>query len=521
MRIFIVSFFLLVFASVIYKVEAAEAPAEISFTVSGFQVEGDNPLSAGETEAVLEPYQGKHSGLEGLQAASDALQSELGTRGYSFHRVVLPPQTLQIGVVRLQVIEFSLGEIKVENNRYFDEGNVLAALPGLKQGQAPNVKKLSRQLRIANTHPAKKHRLAFNESDRPGVIDATVQVEDRPPGSFFTVLQNTGTEETGDWRLSLGYQYSNLFNRDHSVSLVYTTSPEDTGAVRQVGVSYVIPLYRVAGSLSFLYSDSNVESGVVQDIFQINGAGKVAGVRYQHSFLDWGAYQHEAAIGYEDKLFENDLIVNGQDAGSVADVRTNPVSLTYRGRIIKVQSILGFELTGVVNQPGGSNSDAATYDLARPGADPEWSAIRYALEYSYRFAGDWSVSLRHKGQRSGEPLVAGEQFGLGGAQSIRGFEERELLGDNGWHTNLEIIAPPLGDTGVNLLLFYDRGHLENEDTGTGEPHLEIDPASAGLGLRWLWREQLGLRADAASVLEGAGDTEDGDTGYHFSLFYRF
>jgi hemolysin activation/secretion protein len=292
-----------------------------------------------------------------------------------------------------------------------------------------------------------------------------------------------------------------------------------------VGFRYVIPFYSVDGNLYFLYSDSNVESGVVQDFFQVSGAGTVAGLRYQHTFFDLGAYQHEASISYEDKLFENNLaFIDQQDTMDlVADVRTNPVSLTYRGRWVNVQSVFGFELTGVINQPGGSHSDEVTYEASRAGAEPEWSAARYAIEYSYRFANDWTVSLRHKGQVAGEPLVAGEQFGLGGMQSVRGFAERELLGDNGWNTNLEVIAPQFGESGVSLLLFYDRGHLENEeenDDTVAEP-LELDPASAGLGLRWLWREQLGLRADAASVLEGAGETEDGDTAFHFSLFYRF
>jgi hemolysin activation/secretion protein len=116
-------------------------------------------------------------------------------------------------------------------------------------------------------------------------------------------------------------------------------------------------------------------------------------------------------------------------------------------------------------------------------------------------------------------LVPGEQFGLGGAQSLRGFEERELLADNGWQTNLEVLAPPLGNSGISLLAIYDLGHLENEgDTGQGA---QVDPASAGLGLRWFWRDRMSISADVASVLEGAGNTEDGDTALHFSLFYRF
>lgn len=498
---------------------AAQAPAEIGFTVTEFQVAGDNPLGASATEAVLRPYTGSHSGLEGLRAASEALQNELDSRGYAFHRVVLPQQTLTGGVVRLQVVELELGKVNVENNRYFDDRNVLTSLPGLEEGRAPNVNRLSRALRIANAHPAKQLRITFNESDETQTIDATVRVDDRRPSSFFSVLQNTGTDETGDWRLSLGYQHSNLFDRDHSASVVYTTSPDDTDAVTQLGLIYAIPFYRVAGTLSFVYADSNVESGIVQDFFEVSGAGTVAGIHFTHTFRDRGVYRHEAEIGYEDKLFENDLTFIGQPLASIADVRSNPVSLTYRGRRVGLRTVFGFEVGGVSNRPNGGSSDAAAYGANRAGADPNWSAVRYAFEYSRRFDNAWALSLRFKGQSSGEPLVPGEQFGVGGAQSLRGFDERELLADNGWQTSLEMSAPPLGNSGIRLLYFYDLGHLEDEG-GVGQS-AQFDPASVGVGLRWLWRDQLSIAADAASVLEGAGNTEDGDTALHVSLFHRF
>ena len=230
-----------------------------------------------------------------------------------------------------------------------------------------------------------------------------------------------------------------------------------------------------------------------------------------------GSYQHDVVVGYDDKLFENDLQFAGSSVvDAVTDVRTNPFLLSYRGRWVYPQSQFGFELTSVTNQPGGSDSDETTYMEVRDGASPDWAATRYGFNYAYRFRSNWAIRFNYLAQNSGEPLVAGEQFGVGGAQSVRGFEERQVLGDDGWQNNLEVFTPNLGDSGVNFLFFYDAGHVELNDTEE-----EFDVSSAGFGVRWAWQQKIGLRADIASVLEGAGDVEDGDSALHFAFLYRF
>jgi hemolysin activation/secretion protein len=506
-----------------------ELPAEIRFTVKQFQIAGGNPLTADVTQEILQPYTGEHLGLEGLQTAADALEQALRDRGYSFHRVLLPPQTLQKGIVRLEIIEFKLGKVDIKNNRHFDNQNILRSLPDLKPGVAPNLGNLSRSLNLANTHPAKKLRLSFRESDKGSTIDADVNVQDSKLGSYFSVLQNTGTEESGDLRLSLGYQYNNLFNRDHGVSVIYTTAPDDTDAVSQYGFNYRLPMYGHGGTFSVLYSSSDVDSGVVEDFFEVSGSGTVLGLRYSYPFLGIGNYQHEVGIGYDDKLFENGLRYGGQLLGT--DVRTNPLALWYGGRWLQTNSSVGFELTAVNNLASGSDSDDLAYNNVRTGAQSDWQAYRYSLDWSYRFTGSWSVQTKLKGQIAGEPLVPGEQFGLGGSQSIRGFEERSVLGDSGWQMAVELWAPPLTAYNIYTLLFYDFGSKELQDPDATSVALGLDKedlASAGVGVRWDWRQRFSLRLDAGVVQEGGSEDEsdssrpaDGDTTVHFGFFYRY
>lgn len=545
-------------------------PAAPTFTVTRYEVVGDNPLSYSETQDVVKPYEGEHEGLEGLQSAADALEHILRAKGYSFHRVVLPPQTLRDGVVRLQVVEFPLGEVIIEGNRYFTRANILRSLPGLKENKSPNLNRLARSLRLANQHPAKQVTLGFKESEKAQAVDARLKVEDRSPHSVFTVLQNTGSEDTGDYRLTLGYQYSNLFDRDHSVSILYTTAPDDTNAVTQYGVSYRIPLYSISSAFSFSYSDSDIESGLIDTgqtvsgddtrFFSLTGKGTAATLGYTYQFPGSSRYQHELKLSYEDKLFENGLIFGGVEQPTNATteciasdgrVRTNPLGVTYRAVARGEKSAVGYSLGFYSNQAGGSYSDDLAYDCVRTGAISDWSATRYAFNYDQRLGGDWVFSFRLQGQSTGEILVAGEQIGLGGATSIRGYEERSILGDEGWYGSLELWTPAFANDSMNALLFYDLGHAEAtlnspevRDESTNEiiaeatsVLTEIDPAGAGIGLRWNWNKKLDMRLYVAMALEdydSSGSTGDsttnpndgidikaGDTTVHFSLYYRF
>ena len=87
-------------------------------------------------------------------AAAAELQNAMAKAGYSFHRVILPPQTLEQGRVKLEVVEFKVANIDVTGNHYFSPENIKSSLPRLISGKTPDTSELSRELIIANEHPA-------------------------------------------------------------------------------------------------------------------------------------------------------------------------------------------------------------------------------------------------------------------------------------------------------------------------------------------------------------------------------
>ena len=496
---------------------AQEAVPVVRFNVSDFIVEGDNPLSPEETRDVLSLFVGEHEGLDGLLEAAAELESTLIKAGHSFHRVVLPQQTLDQGSVTLHVVVFKLANVDVTGNEYFSSENIKASLPGLVAGEVPDTKELSRELSIANSNPAKEITLRLKASTVPDSVDAILAVQDQRPWQFFSTLNNIGTDETGEFRLSGVYQHSNLFNHDSALTLSYTTSPGHVSDVKQYGLNIQLPVYSLSGNLAFYVSRSDVDSGRIEEVFDVSGAGDFIGGSYTHTFHNRGNYRHRASVGVDDKLFENDVDFLGSPIG--VDVRSRPLNLSYFGEWRLPQALVNFNLSYSRNLGGGGVNNDAVYALARLGAEQDWEAIRFSANAIYAFQNNWSINLGLNGQYADEPLISGEQFGLGGVNSVRGFDERITAGDKGIRLSLEASTPPLLYN-VRLHGFVEGGHVKTLEAPAGQIASE-NVVALGLGLRWSWTDRLSLTVEYAHEVNDLRATNEGGNKTHLNVFYRF
>ncbi|HEX2828323.1 MAG TPA: ShlB/FhaC/HecB family hemolysin secretion/activation protein [Burkholderiales bacterium] len=485
------------------------------FAVRSFDIEGELPIPRERALAIVAPYTGDAVDLDRLQEAVKALEGELAARGFPFYRVVLPPQSLD-GVAVIRVLPFRLANVNVTGNQYFSRENVLASLPALKANSSPNIAEVGRNRSAANEHPSKTVEVTFRQSETPDSVDADVAVTDLPPQSFFLGLNNTGEPRTGHWRASVGYQHSNLWNRDHSLTASYTTSPDHFSDVKQYGFYYRIPFYSVSGALTLFYAFSDVNSGTVAGAFQVSGRGRFSGVHWRQHLTPFGAYSHALEAGIDDRFFDNSVDFSGQQIG--VDVRSRPATLQYNARYDTANSIVAGNVQYVRNLGGGKDNNDTAYIGNRAGASPDWDALRYGGDLNLRVS-TVLLSARLRGQISNEPLIPGEQFGMGGALSLRGLREREVVGDSGITGTVEALVPlPL--TGFSALAFVDGGEVRSREIAAGTPSHQA-AFSAGVGIRWNLPRRMSLGIDAAHVLDGTTTTSSGDRRVHASVVIRF
>lgn len=499
-------------------------PANPAFVIRGFDITGDNPLPQDETTRILAPFLRTDATIDTLQKATTALEAALKGRGYGLHRVALPPQ--EVGAkVTLNVVKFVIGKVTVEGLSRLSEANIRASVPELVEGAAPNLQSLARQAAMANENEGKKIQVSLKESEEADKIDVKIVVKEERPWSVSASLSNTGSDSTGKDRLTVVGGHSNLFDRDHQLTAAYTTSPERLRDVRQWGLNYRIPLYRQGAMLGLSATRSNVVGNF--GAFTSTGAGQTLGVNYSHYLAPVGGRRSYLTASLDDKRFDagqiDDIEVPGQTAR-----RSRPLTLGYSARFESDTAVWAYNTDLAVNLSGGSGNDLQAYQTEDSRISTvHWKAVRGSGSYLRGFGSGWLWGVRGQFQYSPDALISGEQFGLGGAASVRGTSERPIAGDSGLQASTEVTSPELR-TGLRVLGFLDAGWLANNNPN-GNPKPSSDRlASVGLGLRYA-SGPIGVTADWARIVRGSvlpfiagsGLPQAGDQKVHFNFSARF
>ena len=500
------------------------------FEIRRYLLEGNTLLAQEQVDRVLAPFTGQDRDFGDVQRALEALQGAYQAIGYGGVEVRLPEQELERGEVRFIVIEVQVARITIEGNRHFSADNIRRSVPSLREGVTPNSRAIAESIRLANENPSKQSAVLLRGAGREDQVDATIRVADIDPRRWSMSLDNTGNESTGRARLGIAYQHANLFDRDHVLTAQFITSPTQIEDVNVFGIGYKIPLYGNGDSLDFVAGYSNVDSGTVQSLFLVSGQGSIFGARYNQALPKWGNLEHKLIYGLDYRAYQNQVTPEGSAENLVPDVTVHPLSLTYNASLRTVGQDLSFYLNVAQNVPGGN--DGQDEDFKQQGArfgvgSASYRLYRGGFNYVRVVKNDWQLRANFNAQYTEDALVAPEQFGIGGADSVRGFNERYVANDKGYRSTVELYTPDVakavgfGEGRLRLLAFYDSGTLRRNYT---QPN-ELEAASldgGGIGLRLGYKSSLSARLDVAHVFhDGSGFSEpDGRRNInkvHFSM----
>jgi hemolysin activation/secretion protein len=232
-------------------------------------------------------------------------------------------------------------------------------------------------------------------------------------------------------------------------------------------------------------------------------------------------------LSLDEKLFKAGKL-NGVAVPGQVDRGSRPLTLGYSVRMESDKSVWGYNAELAANVAGGTSNSLSAYQSEDPRIQTvNWSALRGGASYAEAMPSGWLWSARGQFQFSPDALISGEQFGLGGAASVRGAGERAAAGDSGLLTTLEITTPELRP-GLRVIGFVDAGWLYSNNTDLNPNKPPSDQlSSAGLGLHFN-SGAFGLTAEWGHVLTGSAPLagantapKTGDEKLHVNLTARF
>ena len=513
--------------------QTTDSAAAPRVQVQRYSVEGNTLLPAASVDAALDAYKGSRS-LAELKSAAAALQAAYAQAGYGGVIVYVPPQDqLDAGVVALKVVEGRIAHVTVSGNQRDATAAVLKSVPALKPGATPEPQRFDRQIALANQNPARQLAVTLEPGAAQGEIEARIAVTEQPETRWFLSADNTGNHQTGRSRANLGLQQANLFGSDASLNLQAQMAPQKPGAVAVLSGGLRAPIYDAGLMLDVVGAWSDVDGGTTSTAagpLQFSGKGAVLGFRLGGALPSSGEFTQRLAAGMDWRDYRNNCSITGLPEGacgtSGASVSVSPFALEYQAQW-NGDSPVALQVSYAGNTAAfGAYRHASDVDAVRPGAPLKYQVIRLNLMGQLNLPAGWQIGVRAAAQGTRDALVPGEQFGLGGANAVRGYEEREVTGDQAFYGSMELRGPDLGSAEgpvrhIQLLAFGDAGrvwnHLGSACMGTATM---CSLASVGLGAR-LSSGPWSLRMDLAESLKAGTTTGRHKTFLHVQASYEF
>ena len=463
------------------ELSAAVAP---SFDILEFQVEGNSVLSVDAIERAVTPFLGERRTMVDAEGARVALEKAYQGAGFLTVFVDVPEQRVDAGVVILNVTEGRVERLKVSGSRYFSQGYIRAKVSELADGKVPNFNEVQRQLALVNRTEERRVQPIMRAGMTPGTVETELKVDDKLPLAGSVDLSNRAAAGTAPLRLSASARYENLFQLDHSLALTLATAPQDIAQSRVVSVNYTVPGADASAWVGYVvHSDSAVAA--LGDV-NVLGKGLTLGVRHVMPLTGAPEDVHSVSLGVDYKdLQEQTHAGSGAGASLISTpLRYLPLEFGYSGAIdhgaqrktlLSVQATVAFRRVlarQLADCPGGS---ADQFACKRMGGDGGFATlrgeVRHALPIAFGLHPLGSLNLRFGAQLATGPVPSGEQFAIGGAESVRGYYEAEGAGDRAVLGSVEWRSPDFG-------AFITRGFGAVPDTALAFATATSDAISA-------------------------------------------
>jgi hemolysin activation/secretion protein len=486
---------------------AAPAPALAArpvprFDVLEYVILGNTVLDTETIERAVTPFLGPGRTMTDVESARAALERAYQARGFQSVGVDVPEQRVDDAIVTLQVVEATVGRLRVRGARYYSPGVIAASLPSAAEGTVPQFADVGAEIANANAGAGLVVTPALKPGRTPGTLDIDLDVQDRSPLVASIDLNNQRALNTTPWRLGLGLRHTNLFERRHTLGVGVMVTPADTDQVKVFTASYAMPLGGMQDPVLSAYaikSDSETPTPIGNTT--VLGGQTVVGLRMTTPLRVHNDLFHTWSVGLDYKRLDQ------QDFPRLSYM---PASLGYtalrsvQGAVSQLETSVAMSFAGLVNEQ-------EAFAARRYLGSASFATVRWDASHEQPIGAGLSVRGRFAGQYAQQALVPAEQFASGGANSVRGYLESSVFGDRGLLGSLELRTRPqalYSAVTAQWLAFYDVSQVSIVDP-LPEQRSVYTLAGAGAGLRLRWGRSASAAIDIARSIHEAPSQDTG------------
>lgn len=461
------------------------------FVLTSLTIQGVSAYPLADLASTYDDNLARRITVSDLVRTADAITERYRRDGYFLTRAVVAPGDHSGGSAYIVVYEGYLGAVVVEGA---GADAVAPLLEPLKDGRALRIAELDRRLSLASDIPGVTLTSRIEPMlDDPSRHTLVVTAElDRVQGGFN--IDNRGADAQGPWQAYATASINSAVLAGDRLTVSALTVPEDPDELTFGEIAYSVPLGSATSAriaMSAYSTDAPAGSAG-----WLNGQSRAASFAVTHALMRSRATSLWATAALDVRKVEQTYRQAGavEERLTVARATLSARRQAAQGHVAAtLQLSRGLDLFDATANPSPQ--------LTRGDATGEFTKIS-ATVTAYRDIGRFAgVYASASAQWSADPLLASEEFYVGGPDVGRAYNYGELGGDAGMAGVVELRLGwdprPTAVTFAQGYAFLDAGRVSNR-APTGDVHADL--ASFGVGTRITFQDRATLKVELAKPL---------------------
>ena len=432
---------------------------ELSVNLKRVDFKGVRSFDPALLQPVVAGYLSRDLRFEQLLEMTTRVESYYRSRNL-IARVIMPPQDLSDSVLRLDVLESTLSEVRVEEevkDLPKTQARVLSLIDGQqRKGDVLNTASIERGLGLANDVPGVNVTGGLKEGDNESETELILKLYANKSRQQEIMVDNFGSRSTGFYRVTglqnwinpndLGDKFSAtevLTEGSQYVRMAYDWAFGNQGW--RTGVNFSHMTYKVVNGLM----------GVVGATGQADTYGVTAAYPLERS----PGHDSTSVLSYDQKYYTNvspQGFTNSQYRVDAFNANVNGVyrDLEPGGKVFTYDTMLTL---GYVNLNGSMNQ---IMDASGANTEGMYAKFRFIGTLLQPLTSDLSFYGSFRFQQADKNLDGSERMGLGGVDGVRAYPTGEGGGSDAQLLSLELRRNL--DELTQVSGFYDAGQTNQQ-----------------------------------------------------------
>ncbi len=484
-------------------INPAEAPPgadKISFVLTALQVEDMTVYKEADVAPLYQAMIGQKITLVDVYNLANQLTTKYRNDGYILTQVIVPPQTINGGHIRLRAVEGYIDEIHIQNNSTRKMPTYYSPYGDLIKASKPlNEKILEKYMLLLNDLPGISAKSVLSPSPyTPGASDLTIII-DHKLYDASAETDNRGSLYIGPQQYNVTTRLNDALGYNEGITLQGATAPGD---MNSGSFGFSEPLGYLGTMVSFNSSVTTTNPGFALAQFDIRGLTHDYSASVMHPFIRSRSENFSGTFKFE--YFNTDRTDNLGGPKIEDRLRVVRMSLLYQNSDrFQGANTLTTEISKGIDVFDASQQGDA--NLSRADGDPLFFKTTFEATRTQRLTDTFELYAAATGQRSASDLLSSEEFGVGGASLGSAYDSSEITGRNGLAGRAELRANEANRFYMQKLqpyTFYDIGKVWDPQNADAKSRI-MSIASAGFGLRAALNDNISGSLEYAAPLTRA------------------